>query len=95
MTIPAIACSGTYYSFESGSRTADGNRFNPYKISIALRNTHYGDYYKVCYNGRCIRALHNDWGPAAWTGNCIDLSLGAKNSLHFPGKGNITYGKIK
>ncbi len=73
-------CRASYYGYESGSITASGESFNPHRISVAMP-THRWGRVKVSYRGRSVVARLNDYGPAAWTGRCIDLSLGAARAL--------------
>lgn len=76
---PADACGASYYS--AGQRTASGARFRPSGRTIALRSHRFGDVYLVTYRGRSVVVVHDDFGPAAWTGRCADLSYGAARAI--------------
>lgn len=72
--------------YERGTITASGEAFRPDALTCArpsfrpghatysVRVTHIG-------NGRSVVCRVNDRGPAAWTGNGIDLSRGAARVL--------------
>lgn len=81
--LPARAdtCKASWYGFESGSRTANGEHFNPHGLSAAHRSLRFGTRVKVMYRGRSVVVRVNDRGPARWTGRCIDLSKGAAQAL--------------
>lgn len=67
--------------YSRGARTADGRRFNPNGLSIAMPSRHFGDRYRIQYRGRSVVVVHNDFGPAARLGRCVDLSYGAARAL--------------
>ena len=67
----AKSCRASFYGSESGNRTASGAKFHPMGISIALRSHNFGDYFRITYRGKSVIAIHNDYGPAAWTGRAI------------------------
>ena len=67
------SCRASYYGPESGSRTANGERFRPDGISAAHRSLPFGTRVRVTYRGRSVVVRINDRGPAKWTGRCIDL----------------------
>jgi rare lipoprotein A len=92
----AETCRASYYGFESGKRTANGERFNPNGLTIALRSPPRGERYRVTYRGRSVIVRHNDFGPAIRT-RCADLSLGAARALGLvrPGIGLITIERMK
>jgi len=73
--------SASWYGHESGNRTASGAMFRPHGLSFAMRSRGYGKVYAVTYGGRTIRAVHNDYGPAKWTGRQFDLSEGLAAAL--------------
>jgi rare lipoprotein A (peptidoglycan hydrolase) len=79
----AAQCRASYYGFESGTRTANGERFRPNGLSIALPFRPRGERYRVCLRGRCVVVRHNDLGPARFTHRCADLSFGAAKALGF------------
>ncbi|QXX74212.1 Endolytic peptidoglycan transglycosylase RlpA [Methylovirgula sp. HY1] len=76
-------CRASWYGLESGHRTANGERFRPNGLSIALPFTPHGERYRVCLRGRCVVVRHNDLGPARWTRRCADLSRGGARALGF------------
>jgi rare lipoprotein A len=92
----AETCRASYYGHESGKRTANGERFNPDGLSIALRSRPRGERYRVTYRGRSVVVRHNDFGPAIRS-RCADLSLGAARALGLvrPGTGLITIERMK
>jgi rare lipoprotein A len=71
-----------------GKKTANGERFDQYKISAAHRTLPLPSMVRVTNleNGRAIRVLVNDRGPFAH-GRIIDLSRRAAQLLGFAGKG--------
>ncbi len=79
----AERCRASWYGFESGTRTANGERFRPNALSIALPFRPRGEHYRVTYHGRSVIVRHNDFGPAKWTHRCADLSRGAARALGF------------
>lgn len=87
---PAVAHAGdvaSYYGFESGTRTANGERFNPHAMTCAHRTLPFGAMLRVTYRGRSAVCRVNDRGPAEWTGRSIDLSLGVARAIGFIGAG--------
>jgi rare lipoprotein A len=82
--LPAhAACSqiASWYGFESGNRTANGERYDPWGMTAAHRSLPFGTVVRVTLDGRSVTVRINDRGPAAWTGREIDLSLGAATAL--------------
>lgn len=67
----------SYYGSESGSRTANGERFRPSGLTAAHRTLPFGTRLRVCHRGRCVVVRVNDRGPARWTHRSLDLSRGA------------------
>jgi len=69
----------TYYW--QGSRTANGERFYPDGLTVALRSRNFGQHLHVInpHNGRAVTVRHNDFGPA--TIAHMDLSRGAAHAL--------------
>ncbi|WP_244669988.1 septal ring lytic transglycosylase RlpA family protein [Kaistia sp. 32K] len=80
----------SWYGRESGGRTASGGAFRPGGLSIAMRSRDFGRRYRVSLDGRSILVVHNDFGPAAWTGRDFDLSRGAAAELRMLGRGVAT-----
>src|SRR5690606_26923166 len=77
------ACStlASWYGFESGNRTANGERYDPWGLTAAHRTLSFGTLVRVTLGDRSVTVRINDRGPAAWTGRAIDLSLGAATVL--------------
>lgn len=82
---PAWAQAGevlaSWYGFESGTRTANGERFDPNAMTCAYWHAPFGTLLRVSYHGRAMVCRVNDRGPAKWTGRGIDLSLGAARAI--------------
>jgi len=85
MTIaPTYAACGqiaSWYGWEVGTHTANGERWNPNGMTAAHRSLPFGTIVRVTLDGRSVTVRINDRGPAAWTGREIDLSLGAATAL--------------
>lgn len=83
--LPAAAETGTasWYGSESGSRTANGERFQPDGLTAAHRTLPFGTRVRVTdlSTGRSVVVRINDRGPARWTHRVIDLSRGAARAL--------------
>jgi rare lipoprotein A len=77
----ACGLTASWYGFESGNRTANGERYDPWGLTAAHRTLPFGTIVTVTYEGRSVTVRINDRGPAAWTGRDIDLSLGAATAL--------------
>jgi rare lipoprotein A len=74
----------------AGSRTASGERFNPYDITAAMRIHKWRKVHvKNMRTGKTITVRLNDFGPAEWTHRIIDLSLGAAKLLGVNGLGHV------
>lgn len=76
----------SFYGYESGSRTASGEKFKPLGISAAHRTLPLGSKVKVTNlkNGKSSIIKINDRGPYI-KGRILDLSLGAAKSLGISG----------
>lgn len=70
----------SYYGFESGTRTASGERFDPHGLTCAHRSLPFGSRLRVTYRGRSVVCRVNDRGPFK-PGRTIDLSLGAARAI--------------
>jgi rare lipoprotein A len=77
----------SWYGFESGSKTASGERFDPHALTCAFWNVPFNTMLRVTYQGRALVCRVNDRGPAKWTGRGIDLSLGMARALGMLGAG--------
>lgn len=77
--------------------TADGGRFNPNGLSIAMRKKPDGALYRVTYGGRSVVVRHTDFGPHAKTGRTYDLSKGAAARLGMikAGVGRVCISRVK
>lgn len=67
----------SWYGAESGSHTANGDRYDPAGLTFAHRSMAFGT--KVLFRGPLgsVVATCTDRGPASWTGKTFDLSQGA------------------
>lgn len=94
VNVRAETCRASYYGSESGHWTANGERFKPDGLSIALRRRPGRGasvaFYRVRYGSRVVVARHNDVGPAAWTRRCADVSRGVARALGFERAGVAT-----
>ena len=86
----AQAETASYYGFESGRRTASGERFDPNAMTAAHRTLPFGTLVRVTYRGRSVVVRINDRGPAKWTRRDIDLSEGAARRIGLSGVGTVT-----
>lgn len=82
---PAHARAGemlaSWYGFESGTRTASGERFNPDAMTCAFWGVPFNTLLRVTYRGRAMICRVNDRGPAHWTRRGIDVSLGVARAI--------------
>ena len=78
---------GIASTYGEGTRTATGERYNPWGITAAHRTRKMGSHVRVrnMRTGKEIELRINDYGPAAWTHRIIDLSLGAARALGVSG----------
>lgn len=72
----------SFYGYESGSRTASGERFNPEALTAAHRTLPFGTRVRVTnmWNGRSVIVRITDRGPFI-RGRVIDLSTNAARQL--------------
>jgi len=82
----AFAECGIASHYWEGSRTANGEHYNPGGISAAHKSLPFGTRVKVTHQrtGRSIIVRINDRGPYVG-GRIIDLSTGAKKALGMDG----------
>lgn len=75
----------SWYGWEAGDWTANGERWNPNGMTAAHRTLAFGTVVRVTHSetGRSVVVTINDRGPALWTGRVIDLSQAAARSLGF------------
>jgi len=77
----AATVQASYYGFESGRTTANGEHFYPLGLTCASRTLPKGTHLKVTYAGRSAICRVNDYGPAAWTKRQLDVSLGMARAI--------------
>jgi len=82
----AFAECGTASTYWEGSRTANGEHYNPSGISAAHKSLPFGTRVLVTHQrtGRSVLVRINDRGPFVG-GRIIDLSTGAKHALGMDG----------
>jgi len=81
---------GIASTYSSGSRTANGEHYNPSGISAAHKSLPFGTRVIVRNQrtGRSITVRINDRGPFV-AGRIIDLSAGAKSALGMDGLASV------
>jgi rare lipoprotein A (peptidoglycan hydrolase) len=72
-----------------GQTMACGGTLHAGSMVVAHRTLPCFTRISVCYRGRCVRAVVQDHGPAAWTGRDIDLGPGVARALGFGGVGLV------
>lgn len=79
------------YYHEPQRVACGGGRFNPNAMTAATRNHKCGTRLRVTSlrTGRSIIVTRTDHGPAAWTGNKIDLSRAAFQAIDSLSRGVI------
>jgi rare lipoprotein A len=79
------------YAYESGNRTASGQKINPGTLTAAHRSLPFGTKVKVTNhrNGRSVVVTINDRGPFV-RGRIIDVSPAAAQVLGFSGLTKVT-----
>jgi len=77
---------GTASHYGYGSRTASGQRFNPFGMFAAHKTLPFGTLVKVIHRRtkKSIQVIINDRGPFI-RGRIIDLTTGAKRVLGMDG----------
>lgn len=90
-TTAAMAETGmaSWYGSESGTHTANGERWIPMGLTAAHLKYRFGTRLRVTdlATGKSVVVRVNDRGPARWTGRIIDLSKGAAHALGIVGRG--------
>jgi len=78
----------SWYSY--GTRTANGDRFNPYGKTVAHKTLPFGTELKLTNpnNGRSVNVRVNDRGPFV-RGRDLDVTKGVAIELGFIDKGSI------
>ncbi len=80
---PVRACEpmiASHYGAESGSRTANGERFDGSSMTAAHRTLPFGTRLRVSYQGREVVVRINDRGPYI-KGRQLDLSTAAARRI--------------
>ena len=87
-TFPAEAEKASYYSYETGGKTANGETFIPTLLTAASPNLPFGTRVKVTNldNGKSVIVRINDRGPFV-KGRSIDLSYAAAEQIGMLEKG--------
>ena len=77
--------------YATGSRTANGEAFNPDGLTAASKTLPFNTLVKVTNpaNGNSVTVRINDRGPYV-TGRCLDLARGAFSQIASLGTGAIT-----
>ena len=83
-TVAAHADVASYYW--TGTKTANGERFNPLGMTAAHRTLPFGTMLRVTYQGRSVVVRVSDRGPFI-KGRDLDLSLGAARAIGLTGAG--------
>ena len=83
-TVGARADVASYYW--TGTKTANGERFNPLGMTAAHRTLPFGTMLRVTYQGRTVTVRVSDRGPFI-KGRDLDLSLGAARAIGLTGAG--------
>jgi rare lipoprotein A (peptidoglycan hydrolase) len=83
------SCGVSWYA--TGSRTANGEAFNPDGLTAASKTLPFNTLVKVTNpaNGKSVTVRINDRGPYV-TGRCLDLARGAFSQIASLGTGAIT-----
>jgi rare lipoprotein A len=80
---------GTASWYATGTRTANGDHFNPNALTAAHLTLPFGTRLFVRHGNKQITVTVTDRGPAKWTGHVLDLSRGAFSQLANLGRGVI------
>lgn len=93
-TTPAcaqLAGQASFYGYESGRVTANGERFDPLGMTAAHWTLPFGTRVRVTEpaTGRSVVVRINDRGPHPRLHRAIDLSLGAARALGITDRGVI------
>lgn len=83
-TVAAHADVASYYW--TGTKTANGERYNPLGMTAAHRTLPFGTMLRVTYQGRSVVVRITDRGPFI-KGRTIDLSLGAARAIGLTARG--------
>ena len=91
--VRAETCMASWYGFESGRVTANGERWNPNGLTAAHRSLPFGSRLRVSANGLHVVVRVNDRGPFI-RGRCLDLSKGAARALGIGGVARVTIQRL-
>ena len=82
----------SFYGTESGTRTANGERFNPGGMTAAHWTLPFGTRVRVTdvATGRSVVVRINDRGPHPRLHRAIDLAHGAARALGITSRGVVT-----
>jgi rare lipoprotein A len=85
----------SWYGDESGSHTANGERYNPDGFTFAHKTMAFGTLVEFCRAGRCVVARCTDRGPFV-DGRTFDLSRAAFASIAPLGAGvaSVTWSRV-
>lgn len=86
----------SYYGTESGSRTANGERFTGRDMTAAHRSLPFGTRLRVTHGGKSVTVRVNDRGPFV-RGRSLDLShaAAAKLGMIRAGVATVCYERIR
>ena len=90
-TAPAAGNSCDVSWYATGTKTADGEAFNPDGLTAASKTLPFNTMVRVTNpaNGKSVTVRINDRGPYV-TGRCLDLARGAFSQIASLGTGAIT-----
>ena len=74
------------------SRTASGQRFNPYAMTAAHKTLPFGTRLHVCHHG-CVTVTVNDRGPFV-RGRQLDLSYGAARAIGMTSTSSVHVARV-
>ena len=83
LSTPVLACShmvASHYGAESGSVTANGERFTGKGMTAAHKTLPFGTKLRVTYRGKSVVVRINDRGPFV-RGRHLDLSTAAARHI--------------
>lgn len=85
----------SWYGYESGPRTANGDKFDPKKMTAAHRTLPFGTIVKVVNlkNHKSVNVKITDRGPHV-KGRLIDLSKYAALAIGIKGVGKVSITKV-
>jgi len=88
---PQLVGLASWYGYESGPRTANGDKFDPRKMTAAHRTLPFGTNIKVTNlrNHKSVIVIINDRGPMIKS-RLIDLSARAAKSIGITGVGLVS-----